>query len=374
MQPQMSAHFQSRMPSAIRLAQIRFMERKEKAAVVGVAIGNVSLPTHPAMQKRMFNLNAPESPFKDGVVKYTATVGFEETNRAFLNIIASSGFNTDGLYSQITDGGSQAMELIIIGTCGAAGTKDKPLLLIDAAYTNYKAMADRTGRATVSVQRTLLDSGKFTLPDLSQIEQVIEKHKPGAMVVIPYDNPTGHFYNQETMIALGRLCVKHNLWIISDEAYRELFYVPEKTSSVWGLTEQDVPGIAGRRISIETASKVWNACGLRIGAIVTDNKEYNKRSIAENTANLCPNVIGQYIFGALAQEKREDLQKWYAELRNYYQKMMTALTTELREILPGVIVSSPDASIYSVVDVKNIAPADFDAKDFVIWCASEGKT
>ncbi|HRR99407.1 MAG TPA: hypothetical protein P5128_04080 [Candidatus Sumerlaeia bacterium] len=209
MQPQMSAHFQSRMPSAIRLAQIRFMERKEKAAVVGVAIGNVSLPTHPAMQKRMFNLNAPESPFKDGVVKYTATVGFEETNRAFLNIIASSGFNTDGLYSQITDGGSQAMELIIIGTCGAAGTKDKPLLLIDAAYTNYKAMADRTGRATVSVQRTLLDSGKFTLPDLSQIEQVIEKHKPGAMVVIPYDNPTGHFYNQETMIALGRLCVKH---------------------------------------------------------------------------------------------------------------------------------------------------------------------
>jgi len=108
MQPQMSAHFQSRMPSAIRLAQIRFMERKEKAAVVGVAIGNVSLPTHPAMQKRMFNLNAPESPFKDGVVKYTATVGFEETNRAFLNIIASSGFNTDGLYSQITDGGSQA--------------------------------------------------------------------------------------------------------------------------------------------------------------------------------------------------------------------------------------------------------------------------
>ena len=374
MQPQMSAHFQSRMPSAIRLAQIRFMERKEKAAVVGVAIGNVSLPTHPAMQKRMFNLNAPESPFKDGVVKYTATVGFEETNRAFLNIIASSGFNTDGLYSQITDGGSQAMELIIIGTCGAAGTKDKPLLLIDAAYTNYKAMADRTGRATVSVQRTLLDSGKFTLPNLSQIEQVIEKHKPGAMVVIPYDNPTGHFYNQETMIALGRFCVKHNLWIISDEAYRELFYVPEKTSSVWGLTEQDVPGIAGRRISIETASKVWNACGLRIGAIVTDNKEYNKRSIAENTANLCPNVIGQYIFGALAQEKREDLQKWYAELRNYYQKMMTALTTELREILPGVIVSSPDASIYSVVDVKNIAPADFDAKDFVIWCASEGKT
>ena len=374
MQPKMSAHFQSRMPSAIRLAQIRFMERSERVAVIGVAIGNVTLPMHPAMQKRMLNLGAPESPFKDGVVKYSATVGLDETNAAFLNIIASSGFRTGGLYSQVTDGGSQAMELVIVGTCGPAGSKEKPLFLIDAAYTNYKAMAERTGRATVSVQRILQDNGKFTLPDLSRIEEVIERHKPGAMVVIPYDNPTGHFYDCKTMVALGRLCVKYNLWMISDEAYRELFYVPEKTSSVWGLSEDEVPGITGRRISIETSSKVWNACGLRIGAIVTDNKEYNKRSIAENTANLCPNVIGQYIFGSLAHEKHGALQKWYAKLRGYYQKMMTELTNELRHRLPGVIVSSPDASIYSVIDVKKIAPADFDAQDFVIWCASEGET
>ena len=174
------------------------------------------------------------------------------------------------------------------------------------------------------------------------------------------------------MVQLGRLCVKYNMWLISDEAYRELFYVPQKTSSVWGLNEKEVPGITGRRISIETASKVWNACGLRIGAIVTDNKVYNRQSIAENTANLCPNVIGQYVFGSLAHEKHEDLAKWYAGLRAYYKEMMTALTRDLKAALPGIIVSSPDASIYSVLDVRNIAPDDFDATDFVLFCASVG--
>lgn len=373
MEPVLSAHFKSRKPSAIRLAQIKFMERNDSVRSINTAIGNVTLPMHPAMQNRMFNLDAEESPFKEGVVKYSPTVGYKEANQAFLNIIASSGFETKGLYSQITEGGSQAMELVIVGTCGPAGGREKPLLLIDAAYTNYKAMADRTGRPSVSVSRTLEENGKFTLPNLEEIERTIEQNRPGVMIVIPYDNPTGHFYNQETMIRLAGLCVKYNMWMISDEAYRELFYVKEKKSSIWGLSEKDVPGIKGRRISIETASKVWNACGLRIGAIVTDNEEYNRRSIAENTANLCPNVIGQYIFGALAHENREDLQKWYAGLRTYYQKMMTNVTNELKLLFPGIIVSSPDASIYSVIDVRNIAPEGFDAQEFVLYCASEGK-
>ena len=373
MSPEMSAHFKARKPSAIRVAQIRFMERSDDCRAINTAIGNVSLPMHPVMQERLFHLDAEYSPFKNGVVKYSPTVGYEETNAAILNIIASSGFNTDHLYTQITDGGSHAMELVIIGTCGPAGGTEKPVLLIDAAYTNYKAMAKRTGRPVVNVTRRLQENGKFSLPDMNQIEKVIEKSRPGAMVVIPYDNPTGHFYDHDTMVKLAKLAVKYDMWLISDEAYRELFYVPLKTSSIWRLTEQEAPGISERRISIETASKVWNACGLRIGAIVTDNKEYNRQSIAENTANLCPNVIGQYIFGALAHVKHEDLKQWYAKLRDYYKKMMNVLTRDLRESLPGIIVSSPDASIYSVADVRNIAGEEFNAEDFVLYCASEGK-
>ena len=373
MNANLSAHFQARKPSAIRLAQMEFAKRKDAVIAINTAIGNVSLPMHPAMQKRMLNLNADDSPFKAGVVKYTETVGMKETNDAFLNIIASSGFKTDGLYSQITDGGSQAMELVIIGACGPAGSKEKPILLIDAAYTNYMAMAERLGRAIISFTRYLDAQGRFTFPDLTEVNRLIKEYQPGAIVVIPYDNPTGQFIEQKTLIALAGLCVKNNIWMISDEAYRELFYIDQAPVSIWGLTEKEVPGISGRRISIETSSKVWNACGLRIGALVTDNQDFHDRAVAENTAALCSNAIGQYIFGALAHESHAELRKWYSQQRTYYSGMLSALTNDLRSRLPGVIVSSPDASIYSVVDVRNIAKPGFDALDFVMWCATKGK-
>jgi len=371
-QPIMSEHFQSRKPSSIRIAQIKFLERTDGTEDVNVAIGNVSLPMHPAMIDRMRRVGDPESPFKDGVVQYSITAGMPETRDAFLNILASSGYPTDGLHVQITDGGSLGMELVIVGCCGAAGSSERPLLLIDAAYTNYKAFADRLGRATVSVCRALGEDGKFTLPSVEEIEAVIKKNKPAALVVIPFDNPTGQFYEQESLVTLARLCVKHNLWLISDEAYRELHYTGAPTSSVWAITEDDVPGITGRRIGIETASKVWNACGLRIGAVVTDNADFHQRSVAEYTANLCASAIGQWIFGALAHEKHEDLRAWFGRQREYYRDMLVSFTNDLKEQLPGVIVSSPDAAIYSVVDVRNVAKPGFDALDFVLFCASKG--
>ena len=371
--PSLSAHFASRQPSVIRMAQIEFAKRQDDTQDLNVAIGNVSLPMHPAMQKRMRGLGDPGSPFAEGVVKYSATVGLAETNAAFLNIIASSGFNTAGLSSQVTDGGSQAMELVITGCCGPAGSSEKPLLLIDAAYTNYKAFAERLGRATVSITRPLGDDGRFSLPSATEIEKTILDHRPGAMVVIPYDNPTGQLYDRRALVDLARLCVKHGLWLISDEAYRELFYTEAETISVWGLTEEEAPGITGRRISIETSSKVWNACGLRIGALVTDNPEFHERAVAENTAGLCSNVIGQYVFGGLAGESHADLQIWYTTQRDYYRAMLQDFTTRTRDLLPGIIVSRPDASIYSVVDLRNTAPKDFDALEFVLFCARQGR-
>jgi aspartate aminotransferase len=371
--PQLSAHFQKRQPSVIRLAQIEFAGRDDATDAVNVAIGNVSLPVHPAMFERMRALTAPGSPFAEGVVKYTTTRGRDETNAAFRNIIASSGFATDGLFTQVTDGGSQAMELIIVGCCGPAGSAERPLLLIDAAYTNYKAFAERLGRATVSITRTLQDSGRFTLPALDEIARVIEERRPGAMVVIPYDNPTGQLYDRASLAALARLCVEHDMWIVSDEAYRELYYTDDRPVSIWALGEDEVPGISGRRVSIETASKVWNACGLRIGALVTDSEELHRRAVAENTASLCSGALGQYVFGALATVPHDELQAWYDRQRDYYRALLHDFTSRTRELVPGIVVSSPDASIYSVVDVRAAAPADFDALDFVLYCARAGR-
>ncbi len=373
LKPALSKYYKLRKPSTIRCAQIEFLKRTDNVQEINTAIGNVSLPMYPAMIERMRNLGSADSIFKDGVVKYSPTKGYKEANDAFLNIISSGGFKTDGLYTQVTDGGSHSMELAILGTCGLIDDIEKPLLLIDAAYTNYISLAKRTRRNIISVLRGLQDNGTFTLPDIQEIDKVIETKTPSAMIVIPYDNPTGQFFNLNTMIELAKLCVKHNIWMISDEAYRELHYVDHDTVSIWGLTNKEVPGIEGRRISIETASKVWNACGLRVGALITDNKEFHIKSVAENTANLCSNVIGQYIFGALAKESHNNLKQWYSKQRKYYSEMMSTFTNELNRMLPGIIISNPEASIYSVIDVKNIVEPGFDAMDFVMYCAQKGK-
>ncbi len=370
--PVLSAHFADRQPSGIRIAGIRFEQRESPAQALNTAIGNVSLPMHPAMQERMRTLGEGPSPFADGVVRYTPTAGLPETRETMLHISASGGFDTSGLHAQITDGGSQAMELLITGCCGPAGSSERPLMLIDAAYTNYTAFTQRLGRATVSITRELKDDGSFSLPALDQIEAAIKQHQPGALVVIPYDNPTGQLYTRETMLELARLCVANGLWLISDEAYRELHYGEVETVSIWGITEDDVPGITGRRISIETASKVFSACGLRTGGIVTDNQDLHMRAVAENTASLCPNHIGQWIFAALGAVPASELQEWYEQQRGYYRQMMLSFTADMSERLPGLIVSRPEASLYSVVDVRKIAGEGFDALEFVLWCAEHG--
>lgn len=372
--PILSAHFESRKPSDVRLAQMKYDERAIKPeAVINVGIGNVSLATNPAMVKRMFELDAPESPFSGGVIRYTGTAGTEEARNAFKNILDCEGFDTRKLHVQVTDGGSAGMELVIIGACGPAGTSEKPLMMIDPAYTNYISFAERLGRKTVTVKRHLEENGKFTLPEIDTLEKIIQENKPSALLVIPYDNPTGQYYDHETLVKLAGLCVKYNMWMVSDEAYRELYYEEGKELvSIWGITDSDVPGIEGRRISIETASKVWNACGLRIGAVITDSPEFHNRSVAEYTANLCANAIGQYIFGALAKESKEDLLGWAQSLRTYYKELIVNVYNGLKALEPKLIVSSPDASIYSVIDVRNVVKPGFDAIEFVLFCAGEG--
>jgi aspartate aminotransferase len=166
--------------------------------------------------------------------------------------------------------------------------------------------------------------------------------------------------------------VEYNMWMVSDETYRELLYTGDPTSSIWGIDDSRVPGIEGRRISIETASKVWNACGLRIGALVTDSERFHEKSVAEYTANLCANAVGQYVFGALAHEDRGDLKSWYEKQRTHYRDILGSVNEEFSRRMPGVIVSSPAASIYSVVDLKNLVEPGFDIRDFVMYCAQEG--
>ena len=373
MTPQISTHFYQRLPSAIRQAQIVFSQRKDKdlIRVVNLAIGNVSLPMHPAMQKRMKNLGEANSEFADGIVKYTPSVGTDNARNALLNIIGSEGIDVSHLNCMITDGGSQAMEIMMLGVCGPSSKR--PLMLLDPAYTNYIEFGKRLSIPIITSERKISNDGSFTPLDFNVINEVIKQNNPKAFLVIPSDNPTGQFMKQSDLIALARICVKNDIWFVSDEAYRQLYYGDDTSSSIWKILEKDVPGIMGSRISIESASKVWNACGLRIGGLVTDNLKFHTKAVSEYTANLCANAIGQEIYGTLAHESHESLQSWYTSQRDYYRSIMLPLRDELQKQIPGLIVTNPEAAIYLIVDFRNICDNKFNGSDFVQYCAAEGK-
>ena len=149
--PKMSVYFESKTPSGVRLAQMRYDERQNKPeTVINVSQGNVPLPANPALQKRLFNLGAAGSPFEKGVIKYSKAAGEKECRDAFLNILACEGFDTKNLHVQVTDGGSSAMEIMLLGVCGPAGSSEAPLLLLDPAYTNDIGFAKTVGRKPVT--------------------------------------------------------------------------------------------------------------------------------------------------------------------------------------------------------------------------------
>lgn len=371
--PTISTYYKNKKPSDVRLGSLKFAKREDNVELINCAIGNVTLPMYPKMMERLFHIGQADYGFEDGVVKYEATTGNPETIAAFKNVIKQQGFDTTHLHVQVTDGASMAMEVAVLGICGEPDVDDRPLLMFDPTYTNYNSVAKRLGRRTVTVNRTLSETGDFTFPTVEEIEEVILTEKPAGILIIPYDNPTGQMYSNEMLLEIARLCVKHNLWLLSDEAYRGLFYDDNREIlSIWGISEEDVPGIEGRRISLESTSKVFNACGLRIGALITDSYEFHEKAEAEYTTNLSANSIGQYIFGALAHESKEDIMSWLRDSTDHYRRINVAMYESLKEVNPDFIVSQPQSSIYLVVDVKNVVQPGFNSIDFVSYCADKG--
>ena len=367
--PTISNRFAKIKPSAIRQAQIEFSKRDDSVEAINVAVGNVQLPMHPAMQERLFHFDSPRSPFCSGVVGYTETVGTKEANAAVRRILEASNLETSNVYTHITSGGSEAMELVIMGI----GEKERPLLVIDPIYSNYQSIAKRVGVSLVSLPRELNNDGTFASINPDLIEELIKKHHPGGLLVIPYDNPTGTIMSKEILVALARLCVKYEMWLVSDEAYRELYYGDTSLVSIWQISENDVPGLSGHRISIESASKVWNACGIRIGAIVTDNEYFHTQAVAEHTSNLCASAIGQYIFGAIAEESVEDIRSWFTKQRDYYRGLIKNTVQEMQSHIQHIIITPPESALYSVVDVRNVVNEHFSSLEFCIYCAQKGK-
>ena len=375
MAPKISEHYQNREPSSIRKAQILFNARedKDKINVINLAIGNISLPMHPIMIKALASLHKKESPFREGILKYTPSVGSKNCQKAIIHSIDAEldGKKLDKIKCLITDGGSQAMELMLLGVCGPSSVR--PILFIDPTYTNYIEFCKRLTIPYVIYSRKLKSDGSFTGININKISNIIGDSKPSGIVIITGDNPTGQQISQNEIYKIATICVENDIWLISDEAYRSLYYTKSGQTSVWALNDEDIPGISGRRISIESASKMWNACGLRIGSLVTDNEIFHDKVVSEYTANLCANAIGQFIFSSILKLTKREIRQWFKHQRNYYNSLMIELRKSLIEKIPKLIVSKPESALYFVIDFKMIFDEGFDIEKFIEYCALVGK-
>jgi aspartate aminotransferase len=371
--PSISKLVSSREPSPVRMAGILLRERTDNVDAINLAIGNVRLPMHPIMQERLTNLGSQEpnlNPFSSGVISYPPTTGTAEARNAFKKFIAAGNSrDTDSLNVLITNGGSQAMELALLAAGGSAGS----VLLFEPTYSNYLAFGERLDVDINGIETRIDASGSYQLPSDTEIIEAIEITKANAILIIPYNNPTGKYYSQSEIDRIARIASDKDIWLISDEAYRGLQFNNKKVSSIWNINLNQNPKIKGKRMSIESASKVWNGCGLRIGAIVTDNNMVHKQLVSEFTSNLGASALGQYIFAGINELKIEEIQEWFEKQRSHYKSIAKLVKNELLRELPNLKVSEPESALYKIIDVKDYVDETFDSEDFIEFCARHGK-
>ena len=375
--PQLSAHFAGRKPSVIRLAQIEFAKRRDDTEALNVAIGNVSLPMHPAMQRAPAHPRRRAQPLRRRRGRATAPPSaWRRPTAAFLNIIASSGFATDGLHSQVTDGGSQAMELVIVGCCGPAGSDRAAAAADRRGLHQLQGLRRAPGPPhRVDHPQRWATTAASPCPSLAEIEAIIVRHRPGAMVVIPYDNPTGQLYDRATLRGPGPALRGARPVAGQRRGLPRAVLRGRRRGQHLGPERPEVPG--HRRPphqhrdapqGLERLRPAHRRAGHRQRGVPRPGRG------REHGQPLLQRDRPVHLRRPGPARATPTCRPGTRRQRDYYRAMLRDFTApHCASCCRGSIVSSPDARIYSVVDVRNIAPADFDALEFVLLLRARGQ-
>lgn len=227
------------------------------------------------------------------------------------------------------------------------------IIVTDPSYANYMAFAISCG-AVVKAVRTSIEDG-FRLPPIEKFEEQITPRTKAILICNP-NNPTGYLYTRKEMRQIRDLVAKYNLYLLSDEVYREFIYTKQPYISAFHLE-----GIDDNVILIDSVSKRYSECGIRIGALITRNKEVRKAVMKFCQARLSPPLIGQIIAEAsldTPQSYMDDVYEEYLQRRNF-------LIDGLNKI-PGVYSPTPMGAFYTMVRL----PVD-DAEKFCMWCLTD---
>ena len=249
----------------------------------------------------------------------------------------------------ITTGGSEAV-LFAFMSCLNPGDE---IIVPEPAYANYMAFAISAG-AVIRTVPTSIESG-FALPEMEEFEALINERTRGILICNP-NNPTGYLYTRKEMNRIRDIVKKHDLFLFSDEVYREFIYTGSPYISACHLE-----GIEQNVVLIDSVSKRYSECGIRIGALITKNKELRDAVMKFCQARLSPPLLGQIVAEASIDAPRSYMIHTYEE----YIERRNCLIDGLNKI-PGVYSPIPMGAFYTVAKL----PID-DSDKFCAWCLSD---
>ncbi|MBR5673609.1 MAG: pyridoxal phosphate-dependent aminotransferase [Muribaculaceae bacterium] len=249
----------------------------------------------------------------------------------------------------VTCGGSEAVQMAFM-VCLNPGDE---VIIPEPTYANYMGFACETG-AKVRPITTHIEDG-FALPPVEEFEKVINEHTRAIMICNP-NNPTGTLYTREELMRLRDLVKKYDLFLFADEVYREFIYSDAPYTSAMHLE-----GIENNVIMIDSVSKRYSECGIRIGAFITRNKEVRAAAMKLAQARLSPPLIGQIV----AEASLDAPQAYHKGVYDEYIARRNCLVEGLNKI-PGVFCPMPMGAFYTV---SRLPVEDID--DFCRWCLEE---
>jgi len=325
-------------PSPIRkLVPFAESAKKKGVRVYHLNIGQPDIETPAAIMDAVRNTNMK-------VLEYTHSAGNESYRRKLVQYYQKVGIEISYDQIMITTGGSEAI-LFGFFTCLNPGDE---VIIPEPFYANYNGFACAAGVNVVPIT-SYIENG-FALPPIEDFEKVITS-KTKAVVICNPNNPTGYLYSRREMEELKNICLKHNLYLFSDEAYREFCYDGEYVSAM------HLKGIEQNVVLMDTISKRYSACGARIGALVTKNKEVYDAAIKFAQARLSPPGLAQ-ILG----EAAIDLPDNYFDAPKAEYLSRRNLLVQRLNAMPGVFCPSPGGAFYAIARL----PID-DADKFCQW-------
>ncbi len=325
-----------------RLAPLANAAKARGTKVYHLNIGQPDVPTPPEGLAALKNIDRK-------VLEYSPSDGLPSLRKKLKEYYKRFNIEVETDDIIVTTGGSEAV-LFAFMACLDPGDE---IIVPEPAYANYMAFAISAGAKIVTVPSTI-DEG-FALPNVDKFEALITPRTKGILICNP-NNPTGYLYTMKEMLQIRDLVKKYDLFLFSDEVYREFCYTGAPYISAFHL-----PGIEEQVVLVDSVSKRYNECGIRIGALITKHPELKKNVMKFCQARLSPPLLGQIVAEASIDTSPEYMLATY----NEYVERRKFLIDPINKI-PGCYTPIPMGAFYTVVKL----PVD-DADKFCQWCLSD---